>query len=111
MDHSARQAHQRNLFACDYSSASPSAADAAAALAGGADLIDAKDPSRGALGAVSVDTLREIHSAVAGARPVTAALGEADNEDEIEHAARTFAQAATTFVKIGFNEGATRDAR
>src|SRR6185295_11263243 len=84
-----------------------SARDAQAALAGGADLIDAKDPASGALGAVSVNTLREIHAAVAGARPVTAALGDADEEDAIEQAARTFAQAATTFVKIGFDTHAT----
>src|SRR5436189_118158 len=84
-----------------------SAADARAALAGGADLIDAKNPSNGALGAVSIETLREIHCAVAGTRPLTAALGDADEEDEIEHAAQTFAQAATTFVKIGFHDGVT----
>ncbi len=33
------------------------AADAAAALAGGADLIDAKDPAGGALTAVAPDTV------------------------------------------------------
>ena len=43
-----------------------SAAEASAALAGGADVIDAKDPLAGALGAVSADVLREIHAIVAG---------------------------------------------
>ena len=56
------------------------AADASAALAGGADVIDAKDPLAGALGAVSADVLREIHAAVAGRRLVTAALGDAADE-------------------------------
>ena len=38
-----------------------SATEASAALAGGADVIDAKNPLAGALGAVSVGVLREIH--------------------------------------------------
>ncbi len=56
------------------------AEEAMAALAGGADLIDAKDPAAGALGAVSLDVLRDIHSTVAGLRPVSAALGDAIDE-------------------------------
>ncbi len=76
--------------------------DAAAALAGGADVIDAKNPSAGALGAVSLEVLRQIHSAVARTRPVTAALGDASDEAEIELAARAFAAAGAMFVKIGF---------
>ena len=83
------------------------AADASAALAGGADLIDAKDPSNGALGAVSAEMLQTIHSAVAGRRPLTAALGDAQNEAEIERAARLFAQAGVSLVKIGFTGGST----
>ncbi len=78
------------------------AADASAALAGGADLIDAKDPSNGALGAVTLETLRAIHTAVAGTRPLTAALGDAENEADIERAARAFVQAGVSLVKIGF---------
>jgi uncharacterized protein (UPF0264 family) len=77
-------------------------ADAAAALAGGADLIDAKDPAAGALGAVTPEMLREIQATVAGARPVTAALGDAAYEDEVERAAREFAAAGALFVKVGF---------
>jgi (5-formylfuran-3-yl)methyl phosphate synthase len=77
-------------------------ADAAAALAGGADLIDAKDPAAGALGAVTPEMLREIQATVAGARPVTAALGDAADEDEVERAAREFAAAGALFVKVGF---------
>jgi uncharacterized protein (UPF0264 family) len=84
-----------------------SASDAEAALAGGADLIDAKDPSKGALGAVTVEALREIHSAVGGTRPVTAALGDATDEGAIEETARAFGRAAT-FVKIGFDTNASR---
>ena len=79
-----------------------SATDAAAALAGGADLIDAKDVHAGALGRVDPAVLREIHAVVAGARPVTAALGDADDEATIECAARTFAGGGAALVKIGF---------
>jgi uncharacterized protein (UPF0264 family) len=78
------------------------AAEASAALAGGADLIDAKDPLSGALGAVSADVLRDIHAASAGARPVTAALGDAEDEAAIEDAARVFAAVGASFVKVGF---------
>lgn len=79
-----------------------SAVEALAALSGGADLIDAKDPASGPLGAVSVDVLREIVAAVAGDRPVTAALGDASQEDAIARAAGEFAAAGAAFVKVGF---------
>jgi uncharacterized protein (UPF0264 family) len=79
-----------------------SPADAAAALAGGADLIDAKNPANGALGAVTPETLRQIQATVAGARPVTAALGDASDEEVVERAAREFAAAGALFVKVGF---------
>jgi hypothetical protein len=69
------------------------AAEASDALAGGADIIDAKEPLAGALGAVSVKVLREIHAAVAGARPVTAALGDASDEATVERAAAAFTAA------------------
>src|SRR5919201_6318463 len=78
------------------------AAEASAALAGGADLVDAKNWSAGALGAVSIDVLREIYEAIAGERPVSAALGDAVNEGAIEDAARAFAAIGSSFVKIGF---------
>ena len=76
--------------------------DAAAALDGGADLIDAKDPAVGALGAVSIDQFHRIVGTIAGTRPVTAALGDAFDEAVIERSARTFAAAGAAFVKIGF---------
>jgi (5-formylfuran-3-yl)methyl phosphate synthase len=79
-----------------------SATDAAAALAGGADVIDAKDAQAGALGPVAPAVLRDIRALVAGARPVTAALGDADDEATIECAASTYAAAGATLVKVGF---------
>jgi uncharacterized protein (UPF0264 family) len=79
-----------------------SAGEAAAALAGGADVIDAKDPLAGALGTVSVDVLREIHAAVSGARPVTAAIGDGNDEAAIEYTSRVFTAAGALLVKVGF---------
>jgi uncharacterized protein (UPF0264 family) len=78
------------------------AEEAVAARGGGADLIDAKDPSRGALGAVSLPTLGEIHAVVAGARPLTAALGDASDERDIERMAFEYSAAGCAFVKVGF---------
>ena len=77
-------------------------AEARHALDGGADLIDAKDPSAGALGAVSLDTLRQIHAVAAGQRVVTAALGDAEDEDAVERAAFDYSSVGVGFVKIGF---------
>lgn len=79
-----------------------SAAEASAALAGGADVVDAKDPHAGALGPVSLEVLRDIHAAVGGARPVSAALGDAADEAVVERDTRAFIAAGALFVKIGF---------
>jgi hypothetical protein len=78
------------------------AEEAMAALAGGADVIDAKDPAAGALGAVSLDMLRDIYTTVAGRRPVSAALGDATDERLLEHAASAYTHAGARLVKIGF---------
>lgn len=77
--------------------------EAQAALLGGADLIDAKDPAAGALGAVSTDDLRAIRWTVGGWRPVSAALGDATSEPEIEEAAYDAACCGPDFVKLGFS--------
>lgn len=78
------------------------AIEARAALDGGADVIDAKDPARGALGAVDAAALRAIVAAVRGARPVSAALGDARDEREVEATARDAAFAKLAYLKIGF---------
>jgi uncharacterized protein (UPF0264 family) len=78
------------------------AEEAAAALAGGADVIDAKEPSAGTLGAVPAQVFREIRTLVGDARPVTAALGDATDAAATERAAREAASAGARFVKVGF---------
>jgi uncharacterized protein (UPF0264 family) len=52
------------------------AAEAAAALAGGADLIDVKEPAHGPLGRAEDGRIAAVLRQVAGRRPVSAALGE-----------------------------------
>lgn len=86
-----------------------SAADARAALEGGADIVDAKDPAAGALGAVSADVLRAIADVLGGDRPLSAALGDAGAEADVERAARGAALAGASYVKFGF--AGLRDAR
>ena len=50
--------------------------EAEAALAGGADLIDVKEPARGSLGRADDATIAAVVHAVTGRRMVSAALGE-----------------------------------
>lgn len=77
-------------------------AEARTALDAGADVIDAKDPRAGALGAVSMDTLHAIHAVVNGVCPVSVALGDAVDEHEVEDAARRAALPGSAFVKLAF---------
>jgi uncharacterized protein (UPF0264 family) len=79
-----------------------SAADARAAVEGGAHIVDAKNPAAGALGPVSVETLRGIVEGVNGARLVTAALGDARTATSIREDARRFTSAGAHLVKVGF---------
>lgn len=53
-----------------------SAAEALAALEGGAALIDVKEPARGSLGRAEDHIIREVVRAVSRRRPVSAAMGE-----------------------------------
>src|SRR5438105_15965250 len=75
--------------------------EARAAVAGGADVIDAKDPARGALGPVRLDQLAAIRRVVGAARSVSAALGDA--RDDAMVAAAAAAGSGLAFVKLGFH--------
>ena len=77
------------------------ASEAAAALAGGADIVDAKEPSNGPLGQVSAAALASIASAIAGGAPISAALGEA-GRDDIVRGAHAATRVGAAFVKVGF---------
>lgn len=54
------------------------AAEAREALAGGADLVDVKDPGRGALGPADTQTIEAVAVEVQGRKPVSVAAGEWD---------------------------------
>jgi (5-formylfuran-3-yl)methyl phosphate synthase len=79
-----------------------SAEEARGALAGGADIIDVKDPREGALGAPSPRVLSEVVGVVADAAPVSVALGD---DPGLPHtaalAARGAAACGADFVKVG----------
>ena len=85
-------------------------AEARAALLGGADVIDAKDPRRGALGPVSLQRLAAIRAAVAGARPLSAAVGDATSEQAVAGAVAAALSVGVAFVKLGL-AGVTSEAR
>ncbi|MCI0641226.1 MAG: (5-formylfuran-3-yl)methyl phosphate synthase [Gemmataceae bacterium] len=53
-----------------------SAQEAVAAHAGGADIIDVKEPSRGALGRADSAVIADVLRVIAGRSPVSAAMGE-----------------------------------
>lgn len=85
-----------------------SASEAESALAGGAAVIDIKEPDRGALGAADPATWRSVLASVAGRAPVSAALGElfspSGGNDVLFLAPQT---AGLAFAKIGL-AGAVR---
>ena len=85
-------------------------AEARAALRGGADVIDAKDPRRGALGPVPLRRLAAIRAAVAGARPLSAAVGDAAGEEALAGAVAAALSVGVAFVKLGFG-GVMSEAR
>jgi (5-formylfuran-3-yl)methyl phosphate synthase len=72
-----------------------SAAEARAALAGGAALIDVKEPTHGPLGRASLEVIEEVVCTIAGRCPVSAALGEL-----VEHRG-AIPRAGLSFVKWG----------
>jgi uncharacterized protein (UPF0264 family) len=78
------------------------ASEARTALRGGADVIDAKDPRRGALGPVGRERLAAIRATVGGRRPVSAALGDRAPEGLVERRAAAAASQGAAFVKVGF---------
>lgn len=76
--------------------------EARAALAGGADILDCKDPSLGALGAVSLQVVREIVVAAGPGVTVSATIGDLPNDAmRVVRAAEEVAAAGVNIVKWG----------
>jgi len=73
-----------------------------AALAGGADWIDLKEPSAGPLAAVSLQVAKEAVKALAGRRTMSAALGEL-RDWKTSLAEELLAVVGVSFVKLGLS--------
>lgn len=79
-----------------------SAAEAEAALEGGADLIDVKEPSRGSLGRADNEVIEEVIRVVAGRRPVSAAMGDWGLDDVLSPELSRYSEKDLAFQKWGF---------
>ncbi|ODN71351.1 (5-formylfuran-3-yl)methyl phosphate synthase [Methylobrevis pamukkalensis] len=78
------------------------AEEAHLAVEAGADLIDAKDPAAGALGALTPATVAEIVAAVDGRATVTAVCGDHLRAETLLDSAEAMAATGVDMVKIGF---------
>jgi uncharacterized protein (UPF0264 family) len=86
-----------------------SADEAETVLALGADIVDLKDPHRGALGALPLDVLREALARVGGRRPVSATVGDLPMEpDRVAAATARTGETGVDFVKVGLFPGGDR---
>lgn len=78
-----------------------SASEARAALEGGAQIVDAKEPAAGALGPVTPGILAEIRRAVPVDVPLSAALGDVGGELDVERCLENV-RVPLAFIKLGF---------
>jgi uncharacterized protein (UPF0264 family) len=78
-------------------------AEARIALAGGADIIDLKNPSEGALGALSLTEIGIVVKDIANRAPISATVGDLPMIPEtLAEAVRSTAATGVDYVKIGF---------
>jgi uncharacterized protein (UPF0264 family) len=76
--------------------------EVAAALAGGAQIVDVKNPSEGALGAPTPATLLEVRRLVEGAADLSVALGDAPHlPGLLALAAHAAAACGAEYIKVG----------
>ena len=83
-----------------------SANEVVAAVSGGADIIDAKEPSRGSLGAVAPEVFARIQARVPLDLELSAALGDAATPLEVRTSIAALGVAprpAPVFLKLGFS--------
>ncbi len=82
------------------------AAEAEMAIGAGADIVDLKDPGRGALGALAPKTIAACVRAVARRVPVSATIGDLPLEgDAVRAAVLTTAARGVDYVKLGLFPG------
>jgi dihydroneopterin aldolase len=83
--------------------------EAELAVTHGADIIDLKDPSRGALGALELSVVSDVVKTIAGRRPASAVIGDLPMEpDAIAAAVEAMAKTGVDFVKVGLFAGSER---
>jgi dihydroneopterin aldolase len=84
--------------------------EAEIAVAHGADIIDLKDPAKGALGALEPEAARVTLATIAGRRPVSAVTGDLPMQPDIIHGAvESMAATGVDYVKVGLFPGAQRE--
>ncbi len=82
------------------------AAEAETAIGAGADIVDLKDPAKGALGALAPDAIADCVRRVAGRAPVSATIGDLPLEGDSARAAlRMTAALGVNYVKLGIFPG------
>lgn len=85
--------------------------EAAEAVAGGADIVDVKDPAAGALGLAATSSVRDARRLTPADRPVTAALGDGPFVPEVAaRLALDLARAGASYVKLGLRDTGAREA-
>jgi uncharacterized protein (UPF0264 family) len=86
------------------------AVEAEVALRAGADIIDLKDPSNGALGALDIAAIRASATSIAGRAPVSATIGDLPMHAEtVRQAVLATAACNVDYVKLGlFPDGDAR---
>src|SRR5262245_2673984 len=85
-------------------------AEAEAALIGGADIADLKEPSAGALGALDAGIARQIANTVRGHAPASATIGDIVSMEPsaVAAAAERTAELGVDYVKAGFLPASTQ---
>jgi uncharacterized protein (UPF0264 family) len=77
--------------------------DALLVLNAGVDIIDLKQPARGALGSLTTDVVRQIVSEIGGRCLVSATVGDLPMQPDIVfNAVKSMAATGVNYVKIGF---------
>ncbi|MDD1615633.1 MAG: Response regulator receiver protein [Methylococcaceae bacterium NSP1-2] len=80
-----------------------SVAEALLVLNAQVDIIDLKQPERGALGALEIDLVKQIVTEIAGRCPVSATVGDLPMQPELVfNAVKAMANTGVDYVKIGF---------
>lgn len=79
--------------------------EARAASLAGADLVDAKDPARGALGALEPALVRAIVASVGGRAITSAVAGESDDDATLVPRIAAMAETGIGYVKVAVRAG------